>query len=139
MKRRPLVVVPYTRPYTRIVRFKNGRANLSKTFAGMDKGQTILVRMASRTDRSLVKCAANNARVRIRINEHPSIDTIQVTSLGPQRERVMSEATPGHVRYFKPRHFVPQRPSSQQKPQRKPRHSPPLTNPQPSNLPDIFS
>ena len=110
MKRR-LVVVAYSQPYARIVRFKNGRANLLKTLSGMGKGQTILMRMAPKDDRIRIQGAANNAGVRIKIEEHPALNTIRVTSLGPQRERVMSEeaSSPQRVRYFKPRSFPPTR------------------------------
>jgi hypothetical protein len=126
--RRPLVVVPYSRPYTHVVRFKNTRANLLKTFIGMAKGQDLLVRMTVKADRNRIQGAADNARVRIKIEEHPALDTVRVTSLGPQRERVMSEIVPGHVRYFKTRHYPPD-PSAPKK----------RRNPQPNNTPDIFS
>ena len=105
--KRLLTITPHSRPYTRIVRFKNGRANLLKTFTGMVKGQDILARLAHRADWTRIQGAADNARVRIKIEEHPALDTVRVTSLGPQRERVMSETTPGRVRYFKTRLQVP--------------------------------
>ena len=147
MKHRPMVVVPYSRPYTHIVRFKNNRANLLRTFTGMAKGQDILIRMPLRTDRAKVQGTANSARVRIKIEEHPAFDMVRVTSLGPQRERVMSETTPGRVRYFKTRRFVPPRPqvsslSPKQKSKRKPKLGPqpgPQLRPQSSGVSDIFS
>ena len=107
--KRPLVIVPYSQPYARIVRYKNGRANLLATFAGMEKGRTILIRMTLKADRTRIQGAANSARMRIKINEHPALNTILVTSLGPQRERVMSEITPTRVRYFKTRRYPPER------------------------------
>jgi hypothetical protein len=134
--RRPLVVVPYSRPYTHIVRFKNSRANLLKTFIGMAKGQDLLVRMTVRADRNRVQGAADNARVRIKIEEHPALDTVRVTSLGPQRERVMSEIDPGHVRYFKTRHYPPSPP---EKPELKRRSKTLQPSKAPNNTPDIFS
>jgi hypothetical protein len=129
--RRPLVVTPFSRPYVHIVRFKNGRANLLKTFAGMAKGQDILIRMTLRADRVRIQGVANNARVRIKMGEHPSINTVQITSLGPQRERVMSEVTPGRVLRFRTRRSVPPRKqSNKSKPQRRSK---------PASAPDIFS
>jgi hypothetical protein len=129
--RRPLVVTPFSRPYAHIVRFKNGRANLLKTFAGMAKGQDILIRMTLRADRVRIQGAADNARVRIKMGEHPSINTVQITSLGPQRERVMSKFTPGRVLRFKTRRCVPPRNQSKRsKPQRRSK---------PADAPDIFS
>lgn len=127
--KRPLVVLPFSCPYTHIVRFKNNRANLLKTFAGMAKGQDILIRFTLKADRARIKCAANNAGVRIKIEEHPALNTIYVTSLGPQRERVMCEVTPDRVLRFKTRRSVPLRKKSKKpKPQR-------IS----SNTPDIFS
>ena len=135
--RRPLVVVPYSRPYTHVVRFKNSRANLLKTFVGMAKGQDLLVRMTVKADRNRIQGAADNARVRIKIEEHPALDTVRVTSLGPQRERVMSEIVPGHVWYFKTRHYPP---SPTEKPRPKQRAKVPHPgNKVPDNTPDIFS
>jgi hypothetical protein len=113
------------------VRFKNNRANLLKTFIGMAKGQDLLIRMTVRVDRRRIQGAADNARVRIKIEEHPSLDTVRVVSLGPQRERVMSETNPGHVRYFKTRRYPP---SPEDRPKKKRIEVPP-----PSNTPDIFS
>jgi hypothetical protein len=123
----PLVVVPYSRPFTHIVRFKNGRANLLKTFIGMAKGQDLLVRMTVKTGRNRIQCAADNARVRIKIEEHLALDTVWVTSLGPQRERVMFETVPGRVRYFNTRRYPPV--------PKKLRDS----DPWPGSTPDIFS
>jgi hypothetical protein len=128
---RPLVVIPFSRPYAHIVRFKNGRANLLQTFAGMAKGQGILIRTTLRADRVRIQGAADNARVRIKMGEHPSIDTVQITSLGPQRERVMSKVTPGRVLRFRTRRSVPPRKqSNKSKPQRRSK---------PASAPDIFS
>ena len=117
--RQPLVVTSYSQPYAQVVRFKNNRANLSKTFVGMSKGQNLLIRMAVKADRTRIKEAANNARVRIRIEEHPALDTIRVTSLGPQRERIMSETAPGRVRYFRTRRYPQQKPNSLPNPEEK--------------------
>ena len=128
---RPLVVIPVSQPYAHIVRFKNGRANLLKTFAGMAKGQDILIRMTLRTDRVRIQGAADNARVRIKMREHSSINTVQIMSLGPQRERVMSKVTPERVLRFKTRRSVPLRKQSKKsKPQRRSK---------PASAPDIFS
>jgi hypothetical protein len=126
--RRPLVVTPYSRPYTHVVRFKNNRANLLKTFVTMLKGQDLLIRMTVKADRCRIQGAADNARVRIKIEEHPTLDTVWVTSLGPQRERVMSEIAPGRVRYFRTRHYPPD-PSAPKK----------RRIPRPGNTLDIFS
>ena len=123
--RRPLVVTPYSRPYTHVVRFKNNRANLLKTFVNMLKGQDLLIRMTVKADRRRIQGAADNARVRIKIEEHPALDTVRVTSLGPQRERVMSEVIPGRVRYFRTRHYPPD-------PNEKPKK-------ETHNIPNIFS
>ena len=132
--KRPLVVLPFSRPYARVVRFKNNQANLLKTFAGMVKGQDILIRMTLRVDRARIQGTADNARVRIKIGEHPSLDTVRVTSLGPQRERVMSKVTPNRVLRFKTRLCVP--PKKQAK-KSKPRRSPDPSRR--SDTPDIFS
>jgi hypothetical protein len=100
---------------------------LLKTFAGMVKGQDLLIRMTLRVDRARIQRAADNARVRIKIVEHPSLDTIRVTSLGPQRERVMSKVTPNRVLRFKTRLCVP----SKKQPKKSKLRS--------SRTPDIFS
>ena len=83
----PLGVTPYSRPSPRIVRLGNGRVNMSATLAGMKKGQTILIRMNSKADLTRVTSAAGNVKVRIKIEGHPAMFTILVTSLGPQRKR----------------------------------------------------
>lgn len=113
-KKRPLEVAPYSQPYARIVRFKNGRANLLKTFANLAKGQDILIRLPLKTDRIKVLGTANSAGIRIKIEEHPALNTIRVVSLGPQRERVMAEPSPDvsgprRVRYFNLRRELPPR------------------------------
>jgi hypothetical protein len=124
----PLVVIPFSQPYTNVVRFKNNRPNLLKTFAGMAKGQDILIRFTLKADQRRIQGAADNARVRIKMDEHPSIDTVRVTSLGPQRERVMSEIAPGRVLRFKTRRCVPLGKQPQKsKPRRSPR--PPVADP----------
>ena len=100
-----LTVLPCPQPYLpRIVRYRNGRPNVSQTFAGMVKGQSILVRLASEADRTRIQSAANNAKVRIKITEDLAPNTVRVTSLGRWRERVMSTINPGHVQRFKTRH-----------------------------------
>ncbi len=137
-RRRPLEIAPHSKPYPRIVRFKNNRANLLKTFIGMAKGQDLLVRMTVKADRTRIQGAANNARVRIKIEDHPSLNTVRVTSLGPQRERVMSKSAPGRVRYFRTR---PSPPDPNAKPGKK--HDG-ATGPGSAartrrNVPDIFS
>ena len=100
-----LTVLPCPQPYLpHIVRYKNSHPNMSQTFAGMVKGQSILVRLASEADRTRIQSAANNAKVRIEIAEHPTPNMVRVTSLGRWRERVMSTLNPGHVQRFKTRH-----------------------------------
>jgi hypothetical protein len=132
--RHPLAIAPYSQPYTHIVRFKNGRANLLKTFIGMAKGQDLLIRMTVKVDRTRIKEAARNARVRVKVEEHPALDTVRVTSLGPQRERVMSETIPGRVQRFRTRGYpVAQSSKALGRPRRKNPNSPSGT------APDIFS
>lgn len=113
-KKRPLEVNPCSQPYAHVVRFKNGRANLLKTFISLAKGQDLLIRLPLKTDRLKVQGTANSAGLRIRIEEHPALNTIRVVSLGPQRERVMTEpspdgSSPRRVRYFNLRRDPPQR------------------------------
>lgn len=93
--RPPLDICPCSRPYARVVRFMNHRVNLLATLAGMARGQSILVRMASKGDKTRIVGAANNARTRIRIDMHPSENTIVVVSLGPQRKRAERHASLG--------------------------------------------
>jgi hypothetical protein len=84
----------------------------------MEKGQTILIRMASKADLTRVTSAAGNVKVRIKIEEHGDVNTIRVTSLGPQRKRGVTQIAPPAPRQcFKP-----------------------LPSAQPGNqIPDIFS
>ena len=99
----PLEITPYSLPSPHIVRFGNGRANLGATLAGMEKGQTILIRMASKADLTRVTSVAANAKVRIKIEEHPAMFTIRVTSLGPWRKRGVVQVVPlSRKRCFKP-------------------------------------
>ena len=90
----PLEVTPYSHPDIRIVRFGNGRANVSATFAGMEKGQTVLIRMNSKADLTRVTSAAGNVKVRIKIEEYGEVNTIRVTSLGPWRKRGVTQIAP---------------------------------------------
>lgn len=139
--RMPLVVVPLSQPYAHIVRFKNGRANLLKTFAGLAKGQNILIRMTLKADRVRIQGSADNAGTRIKMEEHPSLNTIRVTSLGPQRERVMSKIMPNRVQRFKTRISAPQRnpsPSSRKRLQKSKSQQPQGSKGQ-GKAPDIFS
>ena len=76
-----------THPYPpKIVRFKNGRPNLRATFQSLLPNQSITVR-AKNLDPAHLRYAAVNARTRIRISHHISLNTVVVTSLGPHRKR----------------------------------------------------
>ena len=99
--KRLLEVRSYAGHNVRIVRYKNDVVNLKATLARMYSGQSITVRMTAKTDVSRVVSAANNAKVRIKIGQHPALYTILVTSLGPQRKRKQSITDPTpHERCF---------------------------------------
>jgi hypothetical protein len=70
-----------------------GKVNLKATFAGLAAGQAVTVRIPSGMDLPRIKTTAANAKVRIRIGEHPAANTVVVTSLGPWRPK-MKSSTP---------------------------------------------
>lgn len=82
-----LEVKPYSTPAPRIVKFKNGRANLRAIFRTLTAGQAVSIRMGSKGDMTRIVGAANNAKLRIKINRHPAMNTVTIVSLGPQRKR----------------------------------------------------
>lgn len=72
-------------PWARLVQFKKGGVNLQATLKGMAPGQAISVRMLAMGDISRIRGAANNAKIRVKISPHPALNTVTVTSRGPQR------------------------------------------------------
>lgn len=90
--KRPLVLLLYSEvwglgpqplPYPQIALFKNGKVNLPVTFAGMTAGQMIPIRLGVKEHRARVRATAHKVKIRIKIEDW-SMDTILVTSLGPQ-------------------------------------------------------
>jgi len=91
--RAPIEVRPYLQPgqpEACVVRYKgshnNGKVNFKATLAGMSLGQSITVRIPSGMDLPRIKNTAANAKIRVRIGEHPAANMVIVTSLGGQRK-----------------------------------------------------